>query len=129
MLILCRHNQKNRKLLKLCYHLLSLVPDWTEDEALELLDQMKAHWADISQKGHGLIPNTVIFQEIGEELMQENVPEKMRGKDALTKWNNLKAEHKKWVVHQQKSGQGVVKPSVFDEPIDAILGKVQFQLA
>ncbi len=61
--------------------------------------------------------------------MWENVPDKMRGKDALTKWNNLKAEHKKWVVHQQKSGQGVVKPSVFDEPIDAILGKVQFQLA
>ncbi len=84
---------------------------------------MKACWADISEKGHRSIPNTIIFQEIGEELMRKDIPDKMCGKDALTKWNNLKAEHKKRVVKHQKSGQGAVRPSVYDEPIDAILGE------
>ena len=76
------------------------------------------------EKGHGSTPNTVIFQEIGQEIMHDNVPDNLHGKDCLHKWNNLKQEHKKCIVRRQKSGQGAVKPSIFDELIDAILGNV-----
>ncbi len=104
----------------------SSVPDWSDDDTLLLLDHVKARWADISEKGYGSTPNTIIFQEIGDEIMHENVPAKLRGKDCIMKWNNLKAEHKKRVVCHKKSGQGAVKPSIFDEPIDAILGNELF---
>ncbi len=75
------------------------VPDWDDNDALAL-------------------------QEIGDEIMHDNAPNNLCGKDCLRKWNNLKQEHKKHIVRRQKSGQGAVKPSIFDEPINAILGNV-----